>query len=87
MGLHLDVGVGDTVTIGGVTLVLEQKSGVRARLNITAPREVPIELKSASGAKKVFPGGRGKSAHECLTQHQKPLREDTTHGEDRNRRE
>lgn len=86
MGLHLDVGVGDTIVIGGVTLVLEQKSGVRARLDITAPREVPIELKSASGAKKVFPGARGKSAHECLNQ-QKPLREEPTHGEDRNRRE
>lgn len=86
MGLHIDIGVGDTVVIGGITVELEQKSGVRARLNITAPSAVPIELKSAGGTKNVFSGNRGKPAHECLTQHQKQLREENTHGEDRNRR-
>lgn len=85
MGLHLDIGVGDTVTIGGITLELEQKSGVRARLKITAPRSVPIALKSVNGTKKVFPGNRGKSAHECLTQQSETLREEHTHGTDRNR--
>lgn len=85
-GLHLDFGEGDTIIIGEVSITLGKKTGKRARVTIDAPRESPIELRSATGRNKVFTGDREKSAHECLTQH-KPLSEDKSHGPDRNGRQ
>lgn len=44
-GVTMDVHVGETVKIDGgkICLVVEQKSGQKARLRIVAPREVVIE--------------------------------------------
>jgi pyruvate kinase len=41
----MDVHVGDRVRIDGgrITLVVEQKSGQKARIRIVAPRDVSIE--------------------------------------------
>jgi pyruvate kinase len=44
-GVAMDVHVGDRVRIDGgrITLVVEQKSGQKARIRIVAPRDVSIE--------------------------------------------
>lgn len=41
--LHVDLRVGETMTIGGAQVRLEDKSGKRARLRITAPPSLRID--------------------------------------------
>jgi hypothetical protein len=41
--LHVDLRVGEVMTIGGAQVRLEEKSGKRARLKITAPPSMRID--------------------------------------------
>jgi hypothetical protein len=41
--LHVDLRVGEVMTIGGAQVRLEEKSGKRARLKITAPPSLRID--------------------------------------------
>ena len=41
--LHVDLRVGETMTVGGAQIRLEEKSGKRARLRITAPPSLRVE--------------------------------------------
>lgn len=41
--LHVDLRVGETMTIGAAQVRLEDKSGKRARLRITAPPSLRID--------------------------------------------
>lgn len=41
--LHVDLRVGETMNIGGAQVRLEDKSGKRARLRITAPPSLRVE--------------------------------------------
>lgn len=40
--IHVDLGVGETLTIGGARVRLEHKSGRRARLVIVAPTAMRV---------------------------------------------
>lgn len=48
--LHVDLKVGETMTIGSARVRLEEKSGKRARLSVTAPPSLAIELPARGGA-------------------------------------
>jgi hypothetical protein len=48
--LHVDLRVGESMTIGGAQVRLEEKSGKRARLSITAPPSMRIEPPARRGA-------------------------------------
>lgn len=57
MALYLDITVGDTIIIGDgkIRITVEHKSGRKARLNINADKDMPVELESKSrGLKKTF---------------------------------
>lgn len=41
--LHVDLRVGETMNIGGAVVRLEEKSGKRARLRITAPPSLRVD--------------------------------------------
>ena len=41
--LHVDLRVGETVTVGGAQIRLEEKSGKRARLRITAAPSLRVD--------------------------------------------
>jgi len=47
-----DIGVDETFSIGGVTIVLKHKSGRRARLEVQAEAGVTIKLSPAFGLDK-----------------------------------
>jgi hypothetical protein len=46
VAIQLDMVAGDTVSIGDVTVKLLDKSGRRARVAVTAPPDVKVELQS-----------------------------------------
>lgn len=52
--LHVDLRVGETMTIGGAQVSLEDKSGKRARLKITAPPSLRIEPPTRGGAAEIM---------------------------------
>jgi hypothetical protein len=52
--LHVDLRVGETMTIGGARVRLEEKSGKRARLSITAPPSLRIEPPARGVAADLF---------------------------------
>jgi hypothetical protein len=52
--LHVDIRVGETMTIGGARVRLEEKSGKRARLSITAPPSLAIELPARGAAAELL---------------------------------
>lgn len=48
--LHVDLRVGETMTIGAARVSLEDKSGRRARLKITAPPSLQVDPPARGGA-------------------------------------
>lgn len=47
--LHVDLRVGETLTIGTARILLEEKSGKRARLRVTAPPGMRVEPPARGG--------------------------------------
>lgn len=86
MGLHVDFGVNDTITIGDVSITLREKTGRRARVTITADDDHPISLKSAVGIEKVFsgvPGGKQRMSAPTT----ETVDRENTHGSDHHGRQ
>lgn len=52
--LHVDLRVGETMTIGGAQVRLEDKSGKRARLKITAPPSLQIDPPARGSAAEIL---------------------------------
>jgi hypothetical protein len=52
--LHVDLRVGEVMTIGGAQVRLEEKSGKRARLKITAPPSLRVEPPARGSAAGVL---------------------------------
>lgn len=44
MALFVDIGVGDTLKVGDMTLRLQFKTGKKARLKIEAPKDLDVRL-------------------------------------------
>lgn len=48
--LHVDLRVGETLLVGAARVFLEEKSGKRARLRVTAPPGTRVEPPARGGA-------------------------------------
>lgn len=44
MALFVDIGIGDTLKVGDMTVRLQFKTGKKARLKIEAPRDLDLKL-------------------------------------------
>lgn len=88
MGLHVDFGVGDTIIVstgsGDVQITLQEKTGRRSRVTITADSDLPISIKSAVGNEKVFSGTPGGKQRMSASTTDDTLR-GNTHGSDHHR--
>lgn len=41
--MHIELSVGDSISVGGAFVTLWEKSGRRARLKVSAPEQMPIK--------------------------------------------
>ena len=46
--MFVDIAVSDTLTVGGITIRLQFKTGKKARLKIEAPKDLEVKLEKVT---------------------------------------